>query len=69
MSCCSESTFRKKVLKFLALLILVGGIVYGASLLCSCTLSLSTVATHGHASDIVDDQDTTNPVISPTIAP
>lgn len=36
-------------------------------LLCSCTLSVTTVHTQGSASDIVDEQQTAQPDISPNL--
>jgi len=36
-------------------------------LLVSCTLSFSNISTHGTATDLVDEEQTANPNVSPTI--
>jgi hypothetical protein len=43
MTCC-ENKFRKKLLQFFAYLALAGGIVYLATILCGCSMSLSCEA-------------------------
>lgn len=36
-------------------------------LLTSCTLSFNNIATEGHSSDVVDEQQETSPTVSPNL--
>lgn len=44
---------------------LIGGVLTG--LLVSCTISFQNIDTHGTATDLVDENQTTSPTVSPNI--
>lgn len=43
------------------------GLISLIALLSSCTYSITMVHTQGSAADVVDEEQTANPVVSPTV--
>jgi hypothetical protein len=59
---------KSKFMKVLGAIILALGVAFVLGSLCSCTFSLSSVNTHGQASDVIDEEQGASPVISPSIS-
>ena len=56
-----------KIFTVLSFVAVGAALVMVGIMLCSCTTSVTTISSHGTASDMVDENQSTDPVVSPTL--